>query len=49
MLFKFKVYYDYTNNSVEELEADDVEEAYQFMYERYPEAEIICIDCNEKV
>ena len=49
MLFKFKVYYDYTNNSVEELEADDVEEAYQLMYERYPEAEIICIDCNEKI
>lgn len=49
MLFKFRIYYDYTNNSIEELEANDVEEAYQLMYEEYPEAEIICIDCDEKV
>ena len=34
MLFKFKVYYDYTNNSIEGLEADDVEEAYQAVVNR---------------
>lgn len=49
MLFKFEVYYDYTNYSVEEIDACDVEEAYQMMYEEYPEAQIKCIDCDEKV
>lgn len=49
MLFKFKIYYDYTNNSIEEIEANDIKEAYQMMYEEYPEAQINCIDCDEKI
>lgn len=40
MKFKFEIWYDYTNHVTEEIEADDVEQAYQMMYEDYPEAQI---------
>lgn len=47
--YVFQVFFDYTNNIIENVEADDVEEAYQLMYESYPEAVINCIDCDEKI
>lgn len=51
MIFTFKVFFDYINHSIKEVEALDVEQAYQIIYEEYPDAVIECVKIsdNEKI
>lgn len=45
-MFVFKIKDDY-GSFTEEINADDVEQAYQIMYEQYPDSDIELFDCNE--
>ena len=48
-IYRFKISYSSGEYFIEDIPAIDPEAAYEYMYEEYPEAEIICIDCDEKV
>lgn len=49
MIYKFKVWFSYSEYLDEEVEIDYVEQAYKMLYEEYPDCIIECIDCYEKV
>lgn len=47
ILFRFKISFNSEEYIVEDIFASDPEEAYAYMYEEYPDAQIECTDVIE--
>lgn len=47
-LYRFKISFNSEEYIIEDIPASDPEEAYAYMYEEYPDAQIECTDVIEK-
>ena len=47
-LYRFKISFNSEEYIIEDISASDPEEAYMYMYEEYPDAQIECTDVIEE-